>query len=228
MDLEKTCNHLRWDFGLDTLLDIVIAHSLISIITKCVSTASMQVMWNGAASSSFHPSRGIRQGHLLLPYLCVLCMERLGHLINDEVHKGQWQPIQLRKGGPYLAHIFFADDLVLFAEADLNQIQFIKGCLERFYGSSGERVSLAKSLMYISKNVPRSRAEQLNNCMSFKFTDNPGKYLSVPSLHERVNKSTYDNLVDKVTQRIGGWEARQSSLMGRTTLLKSMLSSIPL
>ena len=34
---------------------------------------------------SFFPSSGIRQGDPLLPYIFVLCMERLAHLISIEV-----------------------------------------------------------------------------------------------------------------------------------------------
>ncbi|XP_039013267.1 uncharacterized protein LOC120142853 [Hibiscus syriacus] len=59
------------------------------------------------------------------PYLFILCMERLANAIQAKVDAGRWKPIQLGRGGPRLSHLFFADDLVLFAEATMEQLQQI-------------------------------------------------------------------------------------------------------
>lgn len=48
----------------------------------------MSVLWNGEKTEVFQPGRGLRQGSLR-PYFFVLCMERLGHLILNEVQKGR-------------------------------------------------------------------------------------------------------------------------------------------
>lgn len=66
---------------------------------SCVSTASMQLLWNDAVSTSFLPTRAVRQGDPFSPYLFVLGMERLGHLINAAVKENQWDPIRLVRGG---------------------------------------------------------------------------------------------------------------------------------
>lgn len=73
----------------------------------CVSLTTMQVMWKGEVAGSFTPSRGFRQGDPLSPYIFVLCIERLGQLIEREVYEGSWLPIKLCKGGPALSHLFF-------------------------------------------------------------------------------------------------------------------------
>lgn len=36
------------------------------------------------------------------------------------------------KGGPPISHLFFADDLVLFSEASIDQISLINDILEDF------------------------------------------------------------------------------------------------
>ncbi|EEF30998.1 conserved hypothetical protein [Ricinus communis] len=66
-------------------MDIRIPGMIIDVIMKCLSSSSMQITWNGGLTSSFIPSRGVRQGDSLSPYLFMLCMKRLSHAINLEV-----------------------------------------------------------------------------------------------------------------------------------------------
>lgn len=56
---------------------------VINIIKWCVSTAEMHVLWNGEKGETFNPSRGLKQGDPLSPYLFVLVMEKFAHLIQD-------------------------------------------------------------------------------------------------------------------------------------------------
>ena len=79
---------------------------------------------NWRASDPIGP--GIGQGDAISPYVFVLCMERLGHLINDSINSGQWKPIRLSRNGPLLSHLFFVDDLILFGEASTEQMDVIK------------------------------------------------------------------------------------------------------
>jgi len=85
-------------------------------------------------------------------------MERLCHQIEFSVANKEWKPIRLSRGGPSLSHVCFADDLILFAEASLSQIRVVCKVLERFCEASGQKVSLAKSLIFFSDNVHRDLA----------------------------------------------------------------------
>lgn len=108
---------------------------------ECVSSTSMQVLWNGEITKKFKPSRGVRQGDPISPYLSVLCIERLSHLILQGVDKGDWKPIHISRGGPLLSHMFFADDMILCAEASLKQIQVIMDVIGLFCRASGQKIS---------------------------------------------------------------------------------------
>lgn len=60
------------------------------------------------------------------------------------------------------SHVNFADDLVLFAEASTNQTYIINDCLEEFCISSGQKVSRAKSKVFVSKNASRGLAQVIS------------------------------------------------------------------
>lgn len=50
--------------------------------------------WHGARCEFFLPHIGIRQGDMISPYLFVLCMEELSHLILDAVQQKKMESDQ--------------------------------------------------------------------------------------------------------------------------------------
>ncbi|KAH1114932.1 hypothetical protein J1N35_008310 [Gossypium stocksii] len=88
LDLEKAYDRISWDFIEVTLVAIGILEFLRKVIMDAISLSTTQILWNGALSQSFKPLRGIRQGCPLSPYLFVVCMEWLGHIIRSEISSG--------------------------------------------------------------------------------------------------------------------------------------------
>lgn len=159
------------------LVEVGLPIGMIDVIMKYIyiCSASMQVLWNGEATEEFKPSRGVRQGDPLSPYIFVLCLERLAHLINVKVGNGKWKPIRIGRNGPALSHLLFADDLVLFAEASVNQIRVILDCLNNVCASSGHKISSAKTRIFCSKNVSQAATQDISKESGFfSLTHNLG------------------------------------------------------
>lgn len=228
LDLEKAYDRIRWDFLEDTLKAAGLPENWIKWIMQCVTEPVMTLLWNGEKTEPFKPSRGLRQGDPLSPYLFVLCLERLCHQIEFSVASKEWKPISLSRGGPKLSHVCFADDLILFAEASVSQIKVIRKVLERFCMISGQKVSLEKSKIFFSENVHRDLAKLIEVESGIKSTRELGKYLGMPILHKRINKETFSGVVERVASRLSGWKGRFLSLAGRVTLTRAVLSSIPI
>ncbi|CAA7030621.1 unnamed protein product [Microthlaspi erraticum] len=129
----------------------------------CVTGPAMTILWNGEQTEPFAPRRGLRQGDPLSPYLFVLCLERLCHLIEEAIDLKKWKPIQLSRGGPKISHVCFAYDLILFAEASVTQVQVIRQVLEKFCVASGQKVSLEKSKIFFSENVSRELGKLISD-----------------------------------------------------------------
>nr|KYP56524.1 Putative ribonuclease H protein At1g65750 family [Cajanus cajan] len=199
------------------------------ILSKILATRLRNVMGKlvGPNQCSFVPNRQMRQGDPISPYIFVLCMERLFHLIEIAVNHQLWKPIRISRGGPKIAHLAFADDLLLFAEASVDQVEIIQTCLDLFCSSSGQKVSQDKTRIHFSKNVSWRVREEISNKFGFLRTDNLGKYLGVPIHHRRVNRVLFKGVVEKVNQRLSSWKAKTLSFAGRVTLTQSVLSALP-
>lgn len=133
----------------------------------------------------------------------------------------------MAKGGPLLSHLAFADDVLLFAEASEEQIILTKHILDLFCRCSGQKVSESKTHIFFSKNVDSVIKNRICHVSGFQVTNDLGKYLGVPILHEKVNRRSFQFILDKVDQRLSNWKVKTLSFAGRLTLTKSVVQSLP-
>ena len=73
INLEKAYDRIEWSFIREMLINSNFPDNLIDIIMSCVTSVSTSLLFNKGYLESFKPSRGIRQGNSLSPYLFILC-----------------------------------------------------------------------------------------------------------------------------------------------------------
>lgn len=155
-------------------------------------------------------------------------MEKLSHIINGVIIAKKWKPIKVARCEAAIAHLFFADDLILFKEANIQQVTFMHHCLETLCGLPGQQVNFEKSKIFCSPNTDREIARQTAAISGSLLTNSLGSYLGVPLIHSRVNKDTYSHVVTKVQQRLTSWKSLTLSMAGMLVYLQSITSSIPI
>lgn len=60
IDLKKAFDCLKWSFLREVISRAGFGNKFIELAMRCVSIASLNVLWNGNTTEFFHPSRGIR------------------------------------------------------------------------------------------------------------------------------------------------------------------------
>ena len=71
-------------------------------------------------------------------------MEVLGAFIADKCNSKHWNPIKAARSSPAFSHLFFTDDLFLFARANQKNCVAIREVLDSFCSILGQKVSHEK------------------------------------------------------------------------------------
>ncbi|XP_028125122.1 uncharacterized protein LOC114322024 [Camellia sinensis] len=175
----------------------------------------------------FRPTRGLRQGDPLSPYLFVLCVEGLSALITRAETSHRLTGMAICRGGPRISHLFFADDSLLFGVAKPEEILVIQGLLLEYEGASGQKINLDKSTIFFSANVDAGRKEALRQILNVGSMVESGKYLGLPYLLGRSKKEVFTFIKDRVWKRISSWKEKFLSVTGREVMIKAVIQSIP-
>lgn len=143
IDLEKAYDRISWNFILHTLKEFKLEPDWITntIIMNCVSNINSAIIWNGETLPNIPMGRGLRQGDPLSPYIFALCVENLSNMINLITASGDWTGLKASKHSTPISHLFFTDDLILFAKANKNNCDCIMEVLSEFFETSGQKIN---------------------------------------------------------------------------------------
>lgn len=107
---------------------------------QCVTTVRFQIFANGEKQATVNPSQGLRQGDPLSPYLFLLVIDVLSRLVSKEVVEHRIYGIKIKPTCPTLSHLFFADDAILFLNANKEECGHILRILEVYNTASGQHL----------------------------------------------------------------------------------------
>ena len=104
---------------------------------------------NGYSSEWFEPTRGLRQGCPLSPYLFLLCGEIFANLIRDNKKiKG------IKIGQKEIKLSQYADDTSLFSMYDKTSLDGITEILNKAERNMGLKANYEKTSIYLKHSIP--------------------------------------------------------------------------
>ncbi|KAF5449841.1 hypothetical protein F2P56_030246 [Juglans regia] len=161
LDMSKAYDKVEWVFLEKIMKKMGFANTFVDLIMTCVRTVSFSVLINGATHGPIIPSRELRQGNPLSPYLFLLCTEGLIALLKEAECEQLLRGIRVCRGAPMITHLLFADDGIIFCKADGETARHLQLVLEKYEVASGQKINRDKTAMVFSKNVEASKQREL-------------------------------------------------------------------
>ena len=128
---------------------------------SCVTTPFFSILINGKPYGIMLPSRGLRQGDPLSPYLFLLCAEGFTSLLAKVENDRRINGVSICRGAPRVSNLLFADDSLLFCRATQNEVVAIFEILQTYANTSGQCINLEKSSAYSSNNTSDNLKQEI-------------------------------------------------------------------
>ncbi len=228
LDIEKAYDHVNWGCLLYLMDRMGFGSKWTVWIRTCISTVRFSIMVNGSPSSFFGSSRGIRQGDRLSPLLFLLIMEVLSRMLRRTKEAGLIKGFKAGNSAEEdlsVSYLLFADDTIVFCDADPEQLLHLRMVLSCFEAVTGLGVNMAKSELVLVGHV--LNLSLLADILCCRIGSLPMSYLGLPLGASFKASSVWNPILEKVERRLAGWKKLYLSKGERLTLLKSTLSSLP-
>lgn len=153
LDMSKAYDRIEWKFLQEIMLKMGFSSWWTYLIMQCVSSVEYTINHGIYEIGPIKPSRGLRQGDPLSPYLFIICAEGLSSLIRYYERKNWLQGVKICRRAPTISHMLFADDSYLFCKAEIHQASKVMELLASYEHASGQRINKNKSSIFFNANV---------------------------------------------------------------------------
>ena len=225
VDLVKAYDKVSWRFLKEVLQAFGFQHDWVRWIGNLVSLAFFSILVNGAPSSTFQASRGLRQRDPLSLFLFILLAEGLGRSLKAKRIVGTLKGLSPHGGMQAQTHQQFIDDTMLMGASSICEAWAIKNMLETFKRASGLEVKKAKSQIFYF-NTTLLTKQNINRILEFSKASLPTKYLGAPLLEGKVTQRNWKELLDKMVSKLNNWTHRALNIPSRVTLVKAALQTM--
>ncbi len=221
IDFEKCFDRLEWPAIYKTMENFNFGNKYINWVKLLYNNTLSCTTNNGHSSDWFKPSRGLRQGCPLSPYLYLLCGEIFANLIRKSKDvKGI--PI-----GDTEAKISqYADDTNLFSMYEKSSLDGIISIFKKIEDSMGLKINYDKTNIYIIGSIRDSLAK-LYTQKSFKWENAAINVLGIDIScdNDEVVKLNYDKVLKNISKIVELWENRNLSLIGKVLVVNTLMGS---
>ena len=214
LDFRKAFDSLEWSFMMKALDIFNFGTSIKRWISTFYTKIESAAINNGFMTNWFRPSRGVRQGCPLSPYLFVLSTETLSSKIRQEP-----SITGIKIFGHEIKLSQFADDTNLFC-ADLISVGNALKTAGDFGRLAGLKLNIKKSKAIWLGKWEKNKSYPLQ----LKWLHSPVRLLGIHvSYDEKGNNELNFNLkIRKLQTKLDMWRSRDLTLFGKVLIIKSL------
>ncbi|XP_026420299.1 uncharacterized protein LOC113316302 [Papaver somniferum] len=224
IDMAKAFDRVDWKFLHTILVKIGFNSEWSNKIMQRISTTSTVVLLNGSPDKFFNPTRGLRRGDPLSPYLFFFCMEALSRTLSHDEEFGLISGVKICRNAPSINHLLFVDDYMVFCKENTIEAQNLKDILNIFGDTSGQLINFSKSGVFFSKDTDPGLMPTICKLLGVQILPTNDKYLGSPLFTHRSKIQSFKPGVDKMKRNLSSWNNSPLNPAGREVIIKYVTS----
>lgn len=202
-------------------------HQWLQLIEQCLSIVTYSILLNSSPHGLIKPCRGLRQGDPLSPFLFILASEVLSRLFSWEEFCGRLHRVVAARHASSITHLMFMDNLLIFCRANIPEARSINHLLDLYCSWTGQLINRRKSLVYYTPNTNLEVLATVREELQLKLMSRDNKYLGLPVFMCKDKVRNFAVIKERLNSKMVGWKSKILSQAGRTTLIKSVVTSLP-
>ncbi|KAJ1690987.1 hypothetical protein LUZ63_015142 [Rhynchospora breviuscula] len=221
VNFAKAFDTVSWTFLTNLLIERDFPPLWLACLLRLLRSSSSSIKINGEFTDYFTHKRGLRQGDPLSPLLFIIAVEALQSFISN---------VAPLTSGPIIIApraLQYADDTIILMEAFPRNLQIFKLILANFVSLTGLHINDSKCL-FVPIAIPQALITTVHQTLACQQKSLPITYLGLPLSIRRLKKIHFKPLIDAVQRRLDRWQSRFLSFGGRLTLVKSVLTAMPI
>ena len=221
VDFEAAFDTVSWEFLEEALKCYNFGPYCLHMIKTLYLNSNnfSRILLDGCLGGKIRMERGVRQGDPASGYLFNLVMEPL---TNQILQSNSIEGILLSNENEVRLSQY-ADDLIIFSQAKENSVRAVLQTLDNFSTVSGLRVNVEKTNCL---PIGKPRSTTFINDLGLKVV-NELKILGIlyNSLNTDIVQRNVSEILPKMDKEIAQWKRRHLTLIGRITVIKSLVIS---
>lgn len=174
----------------------------------CLNCLLHSVIVNENSQDFFRLVHGLRQGDSLSPYLFILIANSLSLILENRMHRGTLEGIQVTGCSNAISHLLFADDSMFFLNASLSECIALWQCLEMYYSASGQSINFQKSSIFFGQNTPVTLRDSICSFFQVPLMRVSDKYLGLPAFWMWSKRALLASLQECMVNKMDGWKSK--------------------
>lgn len=136
--------------------------------------------------------------------------------------------VKLARGLHPINHLLFADDCLIFVQAELKQMENLLMVFNSYERLAGQKLNMGKSEFSVIPNMDDIVSNLFSEFLNMPKVSKHSKYLGLPLLISQNKSDIFRSLEDKMKEKITDWKNITLSWNGKESLVKACLQAMPI
>ena len=152
---------------------------------------------NGTPKGFFSPSRGIRQGDHVFPFLFIFLLEALGRYLKQQKLESSIKGINISNNSNPETHQQFVDDALLYGEASIEEANILNSSLINYTKVSSQDINSGKSEIFFF-NMEIETQKKISLILNIKMESLPCRHLGFQLNYKSKLGKLWEPLIVKI------------------------------